>query len=209
MESLQGVLLMAKEWTVAELIAFEDDIKQEYSQGKIRAPIHLSGGNEKTLIGIFEGIKDNDWVFSTHRCHYHALLKGIPKEEVKKQIMTGHSMHIASQKHRFMTSSIVGGCLPIAVGVAMAIKRLKSDEKVWCFVGDMAAETGVFEECIKYAQRNELPITFVVEDNGLSTNSPTQELWGLPPYPEIKCVIRYDYTRTHPHIGVGHWVEFR
>ena len=62
-----------------ELIEFEQEIKKIYESGKIKAPIHLSGNNEDQLIKIFKKIKKNDWVFSTWRNHYHALLKGIPK----------------------------------------------------------------------------------------------------------------------------------
>jgi len=63
-----------------ELIQFEDEIKELYLNAKIRSPVHFCGGNEEQLIEIFKKVKKNDWCFSTHRSHYHALLKGIPKE---------------------------------------------------------------------------------------------------------------------------------
>lgn len=213
--------------TEKELIAFEDDIKELFLAGKIRAPVHLSRGNEKPLLKIFEKIKPEDWCFSTHRSHYHALLKGIEPEWLKAEIIGGRSMHIMNAEHRFFSSSIVGGCLPIAIGVAMSIKRNGEKRKVYCFVGDMAARTGIFQECTQYAINFKLPITFVIEDNGLSTNSPTPETWGdskrdLLPVGELYVrmewydkspatgdILYYRYSRGFPHINCGQWVTFK
>jgi len=191
---------------VRELIEFEEEIKDLFEAAKIRAPIHLVGANESTIIEIFKDVKEDDWVFSSHRNHLHALLKGIPKEVLKSKILNGNSMHTASKEHNFMCSSIVGGCLPIALGVAFGIKRYGLKNHVWIFVGDMASEMGVFHECTKYAARNDLPITFVVEDNGFSTDTPTQECWGeSDSEPDI---IRYKYERKYPHTGSGTFVRF-
>ncbi len=99
-----------------ELIEFEEDIKTHFLKGEIRAPIHLSAGNEDALIEIFRQIKETSWVFSSHRSHLHALLHGIPKEWVKSEILAGRSMHLNNREYKFMTSSIVGGRLPIAIG---------------------------------------------------------------------------------------------
>ena len=110
-----------------DLINFEEEIKKIYESGKIKAPIHLSGNNEEQLIKIFKKIKKNDWVFSTWRNHYHALLKGIPREWLKKEIIAGRSMGINNIKHKFYSSAIVGGILPIALGTAQAIKLKKKN----------------------------------------------------------------------------------
>ncbi len=100
----------------------------------------------------------------------------------------------------------MGGITPIAVGVAMALKRKGSKNKVWVFIGDMSAEMGVVHESMKYAARHDLPIAWVVEDNELSVNTPTQEVWGKS---EVEPkVIRYKYQRVYPHQGVGEWVVF-
>ena len=195
----------------SELFQFEEEIIECFLQGEIRTPIHLVGGNEDQLIELFKDIKPNDWVFSTYRSHLHALLKGIPAEQLKRDILSGRSMHINSREHKFFTSSIVGGCLPIAVGVAMAIQRKGLDDKVLVFVGDMGAETGIFHECSKYAAGFDLPIKFVIEDNGLSVNSPTAVTWGNHEYCLLypQKVKRYEYERVYPHQGTGIWVEFR
>ena len=178
--------------TPAELIAFEADIAAEFDAGKIHAPVHLSGGNEQQLIDIFREVRPTDWVLSTWRSHYHALLKGIPPAEVKRQIMEGRSMFISSPEHRFLSSAIMGGMLPIACGLAYA------GERVWVFVGDMCATTGTMADAQRYADGYELDIHFVVEDNGLSTNTPTQEVWRLGLADGIKTE-HYGYERTYPH----------
>lgn len=193
--------------TAAELIAFEDEIAAAFAAGKIRGPVHLCGGNEHELIEIFKDISREDWVFSTYRNHYHALLHGVPLEQVRTDVMGGRNMNLTSAKHRFLTSAIVGGMLPIAVGVAAALKRNGSERKVWCFVGDMAASIGAFHEAQRYAYYNDLPITFVIEDNEFSADSPTAECWGGRGHTHDKC-LRYDYVRTRPHAGIGKWVNF-
>ena len=184
----------------ADLIAFEADIAREFDAGNIHAPIHLSGGNEQQLIAIFREVKPTDYVCSTWRSHYHALLKGIPPAEVKRQIMAGRSMFISSVEHRFISSAIMGGMLPIACGLAYA------DERVWCFVGDMCASTGAFQDAMTYAIGHNLPVHFVIEDNGLSTNTPTKATWGDCNQWDI--VKHYEYERTYPHTGIGRYVQF-
>tara|TARA_B100001248_G_C27229453_1_gene384139 strand:- start:71 stop:658 length:588 start_codon:yes stop_codon:yes gene_type:complete len=193
--------------TKKELIDFEIDIKKIYEAGKIRAPIHLSGNNELQLIKIFKKIKKNDWVFSTWRNHYHALLKGIPKGWLKKEIIEGRSMGINSKKHKFYSSAIVGGIIPIALGVAKAIKLKNKKDKVWVFIGDMTYETGTFHECYKYARNLKLPLRFVVEDNNMSTNTPTDKVW-IKKTKKLKNVIYYKYSRKYPHHGSGSWILF-
>ena len=101
-----------------KLINFEILIKTLYEEGRIKAPIHLSGNNEDQLIQIFRKIKLTDWVVSNWRSHYHALLHGIPEDWLKKRILEGRSMGINSKKYKFYSSSIVGGGLPIALGLA-------------------------------------------------------------------------------------------
>jgi len=193
--------------TKEELIEFEDEIKELYLSARIRSPVHFSKGNEEQLIEIFKEVNSGDWVFSTHRSHYHALLKGIPRERVLKDIMDNKSIHLNSREHNFFTSAIVGGVLPIAVGVAMGLKMRDCDEKVWVFVGDMCAKMGVFHECVKYSKRHGLGINFVIEDNGLSVETPTQEVWGCDEFDKVR-VIKYKYHREYPHHGIGQWVEF-
>jgi TPP-dependent pyruvate/acetoin dehydrogenase alpha subunit len=181
------------------LVAFENKVAAAFESKKIRAPIHLVGGNEEKLIDIFKGIKRTDWVLSTWRSHYHALLHGVPEKRVMDEILAGRSMMLHFPEYRFMTSAIVGGMLPIACGLAAA------GERVWCFIGDMAATVGAFHEARQYASKSELPVTFVIEDNGLSTNTPTKDTWGKGWH---QVVMSYGYERTRPHCGSGTYVSF-
>lgn len=189
--------------TKKQLIDFELEIARLFEKGKIRYPIHLAGTNENQLIKIFKKIKKNDWIFGTWRSHYLWLLSERDPKELKRQILEHGSMHIYDDK--FFTSAIVGGIAPIALGVAFALKKKKSKSKVWCFLGDMGASTGIARESISYAQGHDLPITFIVEDNGLSVITDTKEVWGKG---KKKKVIRYKYKRKYPHAGSGKFVLF-
>ena len=190
-----------------DLIEFEKRVQKAYEAGKIKAPVHLSGNNEDQLIEIFKKIDKGDWVFSNWRNHYHALLHGFDSEELFNLILEGRSMGINSLEDKFYSSSIVGGSIPIALGVAQSIKLKKETNKVWCFVGDMTFETGTFHECYKYSRNFDLPLEFVVEDNNMSTNTPTDESWNKKSkIPDD--VIYYQYERKFPHHGTGSWVLF-
>ena len=194
-------------WTKEQLDQFELDAKNEWESGQVLGPVHLSKGNEEQLIEIFQYVHPDDWVFSTWRNHYHALLHGVPADWLMDEIKRGRSMKIMNKEHNFVISAIVGGIIPQALGVAMALKRKGSDRKVWCFIGDMAFETGEFNLCYKYAKNFDLPLQFVVEDNDLSTNTPVEETWGKKQ--EVPDdVIFYEYERGFPHHGSGTWVLF-
>ena len=125
--------------TPEELIAFESDIAAIFNAGKIRAPVHLYSGNESQMIEIFREVKPEDWVFCSWRSHYQCLLKGVPPEEVKAEILAGRSISLCFPKYRVVSSAIVTGVLPIAVGAAMGIKRRGEKARVHCFVGEMTA----------------------------------------------------------------------
>jgi pyruvate dehydrogenase E1 component alpha subunit len=204
-----------------ELISFETEIGNLFNEGKIKAPIHLYSGNEDEMIEIFKEIDiENDWVCCTWRNHYQGLLKGIPQELLKERIIDGKSMVMNLPEHKFICSSIVGGIPSIAVGIAFAIKLQNKDNHVWCWVGDMSAETGAFHEAYKYSLNHNLPITFIVEDNKKSVCTPTPDIWGRtqPYYLESeytggilkqKNLYYYQYTNEkYPHAGAGVRVQF-
>ena len=113
-----------------DLIAFEDDIIKHWENGEITGPIHLSHGNEEQLIEIFKKVGVEDWVFSTWRSHYHALLHGVDPKYLKQKILEGKSITIIDKSSNFYSSAIVTGILPIALGVAKGLKERGSDEKV-------------------------------------------------------------------------------
>ena len=194
-------------YTKEDLIKFEKLIADHWEAGRIKGPVHLSGGNEEQLLEVGQRIKSSDWVFSTWRSHYHALIKGVCPVWLEEEILAGRSITIVSKEDKFYSSAIVGSIIPIAVGVAMQIKASGSGDIVWCFIGDMAFETGGFYEMHKYATNHNLPIRFIVEDNGVSTNTPTIETWGIKkPVPDN--VVYYKYEKQWPHYGTGKWVVF-
>jgi len=191
--------------TAETLIAFERRIVTRFAAGELPFLVHLSGGNERELLDIFAEVQPGDWVFSSHRSHYHALLKGIPEVEVEAAVCRGDSMFIFSRAHRFYTSSILAGTCAIACGVALELNRSRSVDKAWCFLGDGAEDNGHACEAIRYATARALPLTFVIEDNDRQVDTSYAERWGSGErhYWRSPNVIRYRYTPTFPHGGAG------
>tara|TARA_Y100001938_G_scaffold149642_1_gene237206 strand:- start:1600 stop:2247 length:648 start_codon:yes stop_codon:yes gene_type:complete len=213
MEKILNLDYHKDRWTESNLSAkalidFEDDIISHWENGEITGPIHLSNGNEEQLIKIFNKIGVEDWVFSTWRSHYHALLHGVEPSVLKQKILDGKSITIVDKECKFYSSAIVTGTLPIALGVAKALKLKNSKDKVWVFLGDMAFESGIFYEVHKYARNYDLPLHFVVEDNGVSTNTPTLDTWNGKQREIPEDVIYYKYESKYPHYGTGKWVVF-
>ena len=197
-----------KEFDINKIIKFEKLIFEKYNKGMIKFPIHLTKGNEKFLKEIFKYISPKDWIMSHWRNHAHALLHGIPEKILYKQIMNGKSMYICSKKNRFLSSSIAGGTIPIALGVALSIKKNKQKNKVWCFVGDMTSQMGVFYEAYNYSRNFNLPLEFVMEDNSKSVYTDTKKVWGLKKLNYPKDVFYYKYYLKYPHHGTGTFVHF-
>lgn len=201
-----------KNYTKNNLIKFEDEIANLFNNGKIKAPVHLYYGNEVELIKIFKNIKNKDWVFCSWRSHYQCLLKGVPSKDVKKEIISGKSISLCFPKYNIYSSAIVGGVIPIALGVALGLKKKNSDAVVYCFVGDMTSETGIMHESLKYAMNFNLPIKFIIEDNNLSVCTNTRKAWNLKKLTNqnksSKFVLYYKYNSKYPHAGAGKRVQF-
>tara|TARA_R110000824_G_scaffold50528_1_gene141044 strand:+ start:3408 stop:4025 length:618 start_codon:yes stop_codon:yes gene_type:complete len=200
---------------IEELIEFETEIARCFDAAMIRAPIHLYNGNEEQIIKIFQdnNIGPEDWVLCSWRSHYQCLLKGVPPEELKEAILQGRSISLCFKKQRVLSSGIVTGVLPIATGIALDIKRKGGTNRVYCFMGDMTSETGVAHECIKYARNHQLPIRFIIEDNGKSVCTDTRATWNQEKltYEDIddEYVTYYKYKlEKYPHAGAGKRVQF-
>ena len=198
--------------TKEELIAFEEEIAELFNAGKIRAPVHLYSGNEEQMIAVFKNIRPQDWVFCSWRSHYQCLLKGVPREQIRTEILAGRSISLCFPDYRIFSSAIVGGVLPIAVGTAMAIRRGNEDARVYCFMGEMTAETGAAHEAMKYSRNHRLPIHFVVEDNGKSVCTDTREVWNQLQLSfedvQNEYITSYRYETKYPHAGAGVRVQF-
>jgi TPP-dependent pyruvate/acetoin dehydrogenase alpha subunit len=156
----------------------EQEIVKRYKEGKMRTPVHLSIGQEAQAVGVCSALKPQDQVVSTHRSHAHYLAKGGSLNALIAELYGkdtgcskgyGGSMHLTDRSCGFVGStSIVGGTIPVGVGLAWAKKLKKEDGHVVVFMGDAALEQGVFHEAANFAGLHHLPITFVVEDNQYS-----------------------------------------
>jgi TPP-dependent pyruvate/acetoin dehydrogenase alpha subunit len=193
-----------KNCTKQDLIDFEKEVAAHWEAGDLPYLIHLSGGNEDFLIDLFEEVQDGDWIFSTHRNHHHALLSGVPRDELLRKIIAGNSMFVFDSKCNFFTSSILAGNCCIAAGVAYALKEKGSENWVYCFLGDGAEEQGHFYEAVMFVEGQDLPCMFIIEDNNRSVDTTIEERnpnkfrFEMP-----SCVIRNEYTATYPHAGNG------
>lgn len=194
-----------------DMIAFENDIADEFARGKIKSPVHLSGGNEDQLLEIFEDIKPWDWVFGGWRSHYLCLLKGVPQEKLKDAILSGHSVSLCFPKEKVFCSGICGGIAPIAVGLAHGLKKRMDDSPyphsvhVHCFLGDMSARMGIVHEAMQYASGHDLPVKWYIDDNALSVATFTEVAWGMKGHSDVQAIY---YELTRPHVGIGKWVKF-
>lgn len=218
---------MKTKWTKDLLVKFEADLAKDFKAGLINCPLHLCGGNEDILIDMFDSIKSEDWVVSTHRSHYHYLLKGGDEQGLLDEIYgkvtgicggCGRSMHVMDLKVNFISSAIVAGGCAIATGIALGLKKDASPSKniathkskpmVWCFVGDGAEDSGHFYEAVRFSLGRDLPITFVIEDNDNAVDSTKADRWKKYLPFEAPNIIRYKYERTYPHVGIGEHVSF-
>ena len=191
-----------------DLIEFEQEIADAFNSGKVPYPIHLENGNENTLIELFKDIKSPDWVCGTWRMHFKCLLKGVPKQELKKAICRGESISLCFPEYRVISSAIVGGIVSIAVGIALGIKLSGGSEHVWCFLGDMSARTGDFMCSRNYALSHDLPITWIIENNGKSVVTDTESAWNSKSEWGGDDIISYDYDLKWPHAGTGKRIQF-
>jgi len=196
--------------TKEELIDFENDIKSIYDSGKIAAPVHLDNGSEEALIEIFKNVKKDDWIMCSWRSHYRCLLKGVPKEQVKQDILDKQSITLCYPEYKVYSSAIVGGIIPIALGVALSNKLKNNDDTVWVFCGDMTAETGAFYEALKYAANHKLKMKFVIENNQKSVCTPTMDVWKLEEttFKNHSLVEYFEYESQYPHAGGGKRINF-
>ncbi|HET9992984.1 MAG TPA: pyruvate dehydrogenase (acetyl-transferring) E1 component subunit alpha [Kofleriaceae bacterium] len=154
---------------------FEERCAEDYAAGKIRGFLHLYIGEEAIAAGIIPALAAKDAIIGTYREHGHALLRGVSADSIMAEMYgksggcsrgRGGSMHLFSRELRFYGGhAIVGGGLPVAVGVALADK-LRSTGAITCvFFGDGAVAEGEFHEALNLASLWRLPVLFVCENN--------------------------------------------
>ena len=157
---------------------FEEAAYRAYEQGEIAGTIHVSIGQEAVAVGVISALAPDDTVFTHHRGHGHALAKGVGAGRLMAELFgrrdgvsggKGGSMHVADVECGFLGSfAVVGGSIPLAVGVALADRMLARDRVCAVFFGDGAVNQGVFYESLNLAAIWRLPVLFVCENNGFA-----------------------------------------
>jgi TPP-dependent pyruvate/acetoin dehydrogenase alpha subunit len=161
---------------------FEEKVKVLYAEKTIEGAIHLYIGQEAVAAGVCAVLRKDDYVFSTHRGHGHAIAKGADLKAVMAELMgrdtglsRGHggSMHLFSTNDGLMGGNgIVGGGIPLALGGAFSAQYEGSDRVSATFFSDGAANQGVFSESLNLAALFRLPVLFVCENNGYAATTP-------------------------------------
>jgi pyruvate dehydrogenase E1 component alpha subunit len=169
-ETARGVLE-----TMLLIRRFEERAGEMYAKAKIGGFLHLAIGEEATIVGAIDALRDRDYVLSTYREHGQALARGTPPNAVMAELFgrvdgcskgRGGSMHLFDMERRFLGGyGIVGGNLPLAAGVALAADYQETDDAVLCMFGDGASNQGTFGETMNLAALWKLPVVFVVVNN--------------------------------------------
>jgi TPP-dependent pyruvate/acetoin dehydrogenase alpha subunit len=161
---------------------FEERVVQLKRGMLVHGLIHLSIGGEGVAAAVCGQLHDDDQLYSGHRAHGHALAKGAPMDRVMAELMgrrdglcrgLGGSMHLVDTGHGLLgATGVVGGNLPLALGSALAARRLGSDRVTVVFFGDGAVQAGHFNETVNLAALWALPLVFVCENNGFAEFTP-------------------------------------
>lgn len=160
----------------------EEEIARRYPEGKMRCPTHLSVGQEAVAAAVGVALSRNDMAVSGHRAHAHYLGKGGSLPGMISEIYgkatgcssgKGGSMHLIDESVGFMGSTaIVGGTVPVGVGLGYGMKVKRTDQVSCVFHGDAVVETGAFYESVNFAALKKLPVLFICENNLYSVYSP-------------------------------------
>lgn len=161
---------------------FEECIAEMFREGMIHGTTHLAVGEEATAAGGVNALRPDDYIMSSHRGHAHCIAKGADLRQMMSELLgkrdgcckgLGGSMHIVDMAGgNFGANGIMGPSIPMATGVALAIKREKSDKVILCYFGDGTTNSGLFHEALNMAELWKLPIVYLCENNlyGMSTH---------------------------------------
>ena len=154
---------------------FEERSAEQYMLGKIRGFLHLYIGEEAIAVGAISALEARDYVVTHYRDHGHALARGMEPKVIMAELFgkatgsskgKGGSMHLFDVSRGFMGGyAIVGGQMPIALGLALASKYKGEDRVAMCFLGDGAINEGEFHESMNLAALWKLPMIFFCENN--------------------------------------------
>jgi pyruvate dehydrogenase E1 component alpha subunit len=154
---------------------FEERAGEMYAKAKIGGFLHLCIGEEATIVGATRALRESDYLMSTYREHGQALARGTSPDAVMAELFgrvdgcsggRGGSMHLFDFERRFLGGyGIVGGNLPLAVGVGLAADYTGTDDCILCMFGDGASNQGTFGESMNLAALWKLPVVFMVINN--------------------------------------------
>ena len=167
--------------TMRTIREFEERVHVEFSRGDIPGFVHLYAGEEASAAGIMTHLRQHDHIASTHRGHGHCIAKVVDVKGMMAEIFgkksgvcggKGGSMHIADLDKGMMgANGILGAGAPLACGAALAAKYRENGDIAISFVGDGASNQGTFLESLNLASIWNLPVVFVVENNGYAEST--------------------------------------
>lgn len=176
---------------------FEEQVDDLFARGKVHGTTHLSIGEEATAVGACAPLRECDYVLGTHRGHGQCIARGADVRLMMAELLgkktgycrgKGGSMHIADVKIGILgTNGIVGGGIPIATGVGLAVKMQKRDSVVLCFFGDGAVAQGAFHESVNLAALWKLPVVFVCENNQYAMSMPVRRALACGEPHRVAC----------------------
>jgi TPP-dependent pyruvate/acetoin dehydrogenase alpha subunit len=168
---------------------FEERVKFLFLEGVMPGTIHQYNGQEGVAVGVCSALHEGDMITSTHRPHGHAVARGLSIESLMHELFgkvtgcckgKGGSMHMGDvSKGMVPAVAIVAGAIPMATGMALAMKMKKQRNVVACFMGDGAVNEGAFHEGVNMGAIWQLPIVYVVENNLYSASTPIFEMVRL------------------------------
>jgi pyruvate dehydrogenase E1 component alpha subunit len=169
---------------------FEETLAELFAKGGLAGVVHLSVGEEASAVGVCSALEPGDQITSTHRGHHHMLARGLDPEGMFAEILgkatgycrgKGGSMHVAAiHLGAVGANGIVGGGVPIAVGLGIAAKQRGTDRVAVGFFGDGGANQGAVHESLNLASVWKVPVVFVCENNGYAEFTPTQTVTSGP-----------------------------
>ncbi|MFH1571503.1 MAG: thiamine pyrophosphate-dependent dehydrogenase E1 component subunit alpha [Gemmatimonadota bacterium] len=168
---------------------FEEQVKFLFLEGLMPGTIHQSQGQEAAAVGVCSALEPEDYLTSTHRPHGHALAKGLTPLEMLIELFgggtgccrgKGGSLHLGHiDKGMPPAIAIVGGAIPVAAGMALALKMQRRPQVVVCFLGDGATSEGAFHEGVTLAAIWNLPVIFACENNLYGASTPVNMITRL------------------------------
>lgn len=163
----------------------EEEVERLYKSGQIPGLAHPYIGQEAVAAGVCAALDKDDVIVSNHRGHGHSLAKGVPEQAILSELMgkdTGMCLGLGGSMHStdldcgvIFSTAIVGGGIPLSVGVALALHMDKKTRCVVCFFGDGASNTGAFHEGVNLAAVWRLPVVFVCENNQYAISVPVSK----------------------------------